>query len=85
MVYTHRIAYTYSNGEVEGFKGTGPSAETAYVDAMNQLVKKIAIIQITRPDEPACDRTRIVTDFAHKLTDEQWETVKRDWRSNVRY
>ena len=85
MMCRHRVAYIYSNGEVEGFKGTGTDADAAYIDAMNQLVKKIKIVQITRPDEPACDRTRIVTDFAHKLTDEQWEMVKRDWRSNVRY
>lgn len=83
-MYEHRVAYAYTDGSVEGFKGFGSTKKKAEGDAIDQIAKKILIVRETRPDEPPYHKSRLVTSPS-RLKPEQVESVKADWRAGVRY
>ncbi len=79
-MFTCKNAYRHANGEVEGFQGVGFTKAAAVRDALNQLYKKLASLQV--PEAP--DPTRLITDES-KLTPGELAQVRRHWDSNVRY
>ena len=79
-----KLVYRFSNGEVEGFKGCGFSAETARQDALNQIGRKVAIVRNARKNGEEFEHSRLSESF-HGLTPNEDAQVKRDWGTNVRY
>ena len=83
-LYEHRLAYRFSNDEIEGFVGTASTKPKARQDAIAQVERKIASIRATRPGEPAYESSRLV-ESPSRLPRAELEQVQRDWRTNVRY
>ncbi len=79
-MFVVNLAYRHTNGDVEGFQGVGSTKAAANRDALNQLYRKLASFQ---PPEQA-DPTRLITRESELTTDEL-ASVRRDWKSNVRY
>lgn len=83
-MYDHRLAYRHHDGTVEGFKGSGPTRESAKEDATVQIIKKLIIIN--REGRPAGTFApdRVIVG-ERGLTKDELVTVRRDWASKVRY
>jgi len=80
-MFEHRIAYRHDTGEVEGFKGTGFTAEAALEDAQRQI-----IIKCEHYITPARSFNRqSVIHNDNGLTPKEMEEIRQDWHSKARY
>ena len=84
-MYEHFLAYRFANGEVEGFKGHGFMKASARTDAINQILRKLEIINNNGIAKPQVfDPTRVI-EKPIGIVIEDLKTIRRDWKSNVRY
>ena len=87
MTYEHKAAYLI-NGEAEGFVGTGSTKVKAKVDLIDQIKRKLDIINSDRDQEN--DSLLIfvranLLESPSRLASDQIANVQRDWQSGVRY
>ncbi|CAK9251231.1 unnamed protein product [Sphagnum jensenii] len=66
---TYGVAYRFQNNEVEGFKGTGFTADSAERDAISQVVKKLQSFQVPEQFDP-----KRVYSSPEKLTPQEYES-----------
>ena len=78
------IAYRHQNGEVEGFRGFGLSAETAQEDAVEQIKRKLKTVEEWNQDGSIYDESRVIRSF-DGLTKDERDLIQKDWKANVRY
>lgn len=89
-VWEYRCAYRHWNGEVEGFLGftTAGTKDDARLDAISQIKRKLKNTNEIRVANGNCaveyDVTNLITRF-DGLSPEENESIKRDWKTNVRY
>jgi hypothetical protein len=82
------MAYRYAT-DVEGFVGVGFTEKAAKQDALNQLVKKLEIVEPIWPAHRRMfdSRQLICTEQEAKaaLTPQELKIVQCDWASGFRY
>ena len=84
-MFEHRLAYRFANGEVEGFKGSGFTKASAKTDAINQILRKLEIVNnngIATPHQ--YDPARVI-ERPDDVNPIEIEQIQRDWKSNYRY
>lgn len=87
--FEYRIAYIYTNGDVEGFVGTALGSDgkdRAREDALRKLRNKISHIQVHRPEEKFEEARLIETEEQAKqqLKPDALESVKDHWEISRR-
>ena len=72
-MYETRLAYRHINGDIEGFIGAGFTKPSSRSNCLNYIVKKLDMI------EQKFSASRVVHDL-DKITKEELEIVRRDWK-----
>lgn len=83
-MFEYRLAYRFSNGDIEGFIGTNFTEKAARENAIDQIYKKIAWINDLGTTKEQFSDNRIITSF-DGLTKEEKEIIRNHWNSNVKY
>jgi len=85
-MYQYLVAYRHRNGEVEGFKGFGFTAQCAKDDAYRQI--RLKLEHYMSVPESFTVRQLIETANALSLGNEgikEMEQLRQDWHSKARY
>jgi hypothetical protein len=84
-MYAHFLAYRHPCGEVEGFRGGGFTKASAKKDAINQILRKLEIVNTNGIAKPHAYDTARLIETPIGISIEDLKTIRRDWKSNVRY
>ena len=78
-MFEHKLAYRYSNGEVEGFVGIALTNENkAKEKAIQKVKEKIRVIRDTR-NEPDFDEKQLIVSL-HDCTADEFLQIQQDWK-----